>query len=202
MIGIIDNKMGNLASVENALNYLSIPNEIFSNPLHIKKYDKIILPGVGAFGNAMKNLINSGFYDTIKEEVLVKNKPILGVCLGMQLLLSQSTEHGFHKGLNLIEGTVTHFKERFTHLPIPHMGWNDVIPQKSSLLPTESSDNCFYFVHSYYCMIADTNDIAGITDYGIDFHSMVERKHIFGCQFHPEKSQKAGMNIYQSFFKL
>lgn len=202
MIGIIDNKMGNLASVQNALNYLSIPNEIFSNPLEIKKYEKIILPGVGAFGNAMENLKNSGFYDAIREEVLVKNKPILGVCLGMQLLLSNSTEYGFHDGLNLIEGSVRHFKEKFTHLSIPHIGWNDVFSQKNTLLTKESINNCFYFVHSYYCIVTNPNEVAGITYYGIDFHSMVEKKHIFGCQFHPEKSQKSGMEIYKSFSKI
>lgn len=200
MTGIINYGMGNLASVSNALDFLNIKHAIISDYKETKNCDKFILPGVGAFQMAMDNLHEYHFDDALKEEVLVKYKPILGICLGMQLLLSDSEEFGFHQGLNFIPGSVTHFKHVTENLPIPHMGWNDIIiSPNSKLYQSKELKPCFYFVHSYYCKVVDEKNVTGICDYGIPFHAMVESEHIMGCQFHPEKSQHAGMEIYRSF---
>lgn len=198
MIGIINYGMGNLKSVQNALDYLKIQNSIIEDPGKLKNCDKIILPGVGAFGKAMENLISSGFADSITEEVVVKKKPILGICLGMQLMLTDSCEHGFNKGLDLVSGSVRNFRDSVRHLPIPHMGWNQVIPTKGSLI-MDVVPSSFYFVHSFYCDLNNELHASGKTDYGITFHSMLECKNYFGCQFHPEKSQKAGLNLFLKF---
>lgn len=201
MIGIINYGMGNLASVKNALDYLEIESKIIDNPSDLEKIDKMILPGVGAFGMAMDNLNNSGFSSVIKELVMVKQKPILGICLGMQLLLESSTEHGHHTGLGIIEGQVKMFDKDLIRLPVPHMGWNTVTAEimNKVLFKNHEIDATYYFVHSYYCSIKDTSSVAGITEYGIPFHSSIEKNNIFGCQFHPEKSQKSGLNIFKNF---
>jgi glutamine amidotransferase len=199
-IGIINYGMGNLASVLNAMNHLSVHAEIFADPAHINKYDKLILPGVGAFGQAMKNLKELGFEEKIKEAVLVKHKPILGICLGMQLLLSQSTEHGIHNGLDLVPGKVDDFAGMITGLPVPHVGWNDVKINNSRLFPDNSPQTPdFYFVHSFYCRLQEEQYVTGFTEYGITFHSMFEKENIAGCQFHPEKSQRHGLEIFKRF---
>lgn len=203
MVGIIDYGMGNLASVSNALNFLNIKHDIVSNYNKTNRFDKYILPGVGAFGMAMDNLRMNHYDELLSEEVLIKQKPILGICLGMQLLLTNSEEFGFHSGLNIIPGSVRSFKNQVQNLPIPHMGWNDVsIKHSSKLYNDKKSLPCFYFVHSYYCQINDANSVTGVCNYGIPFHAMVEYEHIMGCQFHPEKSQNAGMEIYRSFNAL
>jgi glutamine amidotransferase len=200
MIGIVNYGMGNLASVKNALDYLSIPSIIIADPLELATVDKIILPGVGAFGMAMQNLNNTGFSLALKELVLEKKVPILGVCLGMQLLLASSTEHGNHEGLGIIDGKVLFFGEVTKDLPIPHMGWNEVEYAANSLLfKNIDSSPDYYFVHSYYCQLSEPGYAVGITSYGIDFHSSLEKEHIFGCQFHPEKSQKSGLAIFKNF---
>jgi glutamine amidotransferase len=201
MIGIINYGMGNLASVKNALDYLGIENKIIDNPSELEKIDKMILPGVGAFGMAMDNLNKSGFSSVIKELVSVKQKPILGICLGMQLLLESSTEHGNHTGLGIIEGQVKMFDKDLIRLPVPHIGWNTVTPNilNKVLFKNHETAATYYFVHSYYCSIKDTSSVAGITEYGISFHSSIEKNNIFGCQFHPEKSQKSGLNIFKNF---
>jgi glutamine amidotransferase len=202
MIGIINYGMGNLASVKSALDYLGIESKIIENPIDLEKMDKMILPGVGAFGMAMDNLNKFGFSSVIKELVNVKQKPILGICLGMQLLLESSTEHGYHKGLGIIEGQVKMFDKNFINLPVPHIGWNNVIPPNNSnkiLFKNQETAATYYFVHSYFCTINDISFVAGSTEYGILFHSSIEKNNIFGCQFHPEKSQKSGLNIFKNF---
>ena len=199
-IGIINYGMGNLASVLNALNHLSIDAGIFDTPGSIVNYDKLILPGVGAFGQAMENLNKSGFDEEIKEAVLVRKKPILGICLGMQLMLTQSTEHGIHKGLDLVAGKVENFSAILSDLPVPHVGWNGVKARGSRLIPDDLPEvPDFYFVHSFYCRLDDTNYATGHTEYGINFHSMFEKDNIAGCQFHPEKSQRVGLEIFKKF---
>lgn len=205
MIGIVNYGMGNLTSVRNALNFFNIPNEIFDSPSEIKKYDKLILPGVGAFGLAMENIHETGFAEALQEDVLVKNKPLLGLCLGMQLLLDSSCEHGNHKGLGFIKGTVDYLGDRIDNLPIPHMGWNQLQVKKNvSLLfkniPVE--EQIYYFVHSFYCDLNDKTLVAAQTTYGISFDVVLEDRHIFGCQFHPEKSQKSGLQILKNFWEL
>lgn len=200
MIGIINYGMGNLASVQNALDYLNIKSVIIDQPDKLKHTDKLLLPGVGAFGMAMTNLNNTGFSTVIKELVLVKKKPILGVCLGMQLLLEGSTEHGEHKGLGIIKGKVISFSERIKGFPIPHMGWNDAeYMDDVTLFKNIGCPSSYYFVHSYYCELSDTKQVGSITSYGVNFHSSINAENIFGCQFHPEKSQKNGLAIYKNF---
>lgn len=203
MIGIINYGMGNLASVKNAFDYLNINSTIISIPDQLKHMDKIVLPGVGAFGMAMENLNKTGFSDAIKKIVLVQKKPILGICLGMQLLLNSSTEHGEHTGLGIINGKVLFFGDKITDQPIPHMGWNDVLyNNRSKLYNNIEPSPTYYFVHSYYCKLDDPVYASGITNYGIDFDSSIEKEHIFGCQFHPEKSQKNGLAIFKNFDSL
>jgi glutamine amidotransferase len=199
-IGIINYGMGNLASVKNAFDYLNIPSEIFSDPGEIANYDKLLLPGVGAFGQAMQNLRSSGFEKAIRESVSSRKVPILGICLGMQLLLSRSSEHGEHEGLDLVKGEVINFGKEIKDLPVPHMGWNDLDIKDSSLVsPSNGEKPSFYFVHSFFCRLQEPQYVTGFAQYGIPFHAMFERGHISGCQFHPEKSQKNGLGIFVNF---
>jgi imidazole glycerol-phosphate synthase subunit HisH len=203
MIGIINYGMGNLASVANALDFLNISNKIIAEYQDLKHCDKLILPGVGAFGMAMQFLNDLNFSDEIKELVLNQKKPLLGICLGMQLLLEESSEHGTHEGLGFIQGKVKHFNTLVKDLPLPHMGWNDVEINNSRLFNSSNEIvPCFYFVHNYYCDVTTPDEVSGLSDYGIKFHAMVEKDNVFGCQFHPEKSQKSGLAIYTAFDKL
>ncbi len=202
MIGIINYGMGNLASVQNAFSYLNIETEIFSNPLDIKKYNKLLLPGVGAFSQAMKNLHQTGFADALNEDIIVLKKPILGICLGMQLFLESSSEHGNHNGLGFIKGEVKSFNGILAdEYRVPHMGWNNVEIVRNSTVFNNIDLNLasYYFVHSYYCELKNIDNVIGLTDYGIKFHSCIEQENIFACQFHPEKSQKDGLEIFKKF---
>lgn len=203
MIGIINYGMGNLASVKNALDYLEIESKIIDDGQGFDEVDKLILPGVGAFGMAMDNLVRRGLVDLIKEHVVVKEKPILGICLGMQLFLTKSYEFGEHNGLNLIEGEVKSFADVIEDLPIPHIGWNVVESKEAKLLENvPSEESIFYFVHGYFCDLKHKDQVAGTTEYGVVFDSMLAHKNIFGAQFHPEKSQKFGLEIFSSFNKV
>ena len=200
MIGIINYGMGNLASIQNALNYLQIDSAIFSDPREIQKYDKLILPGVGAFGSAMTNLDTIGFTPRIREVIDRGKVPLLGICLGMQLLLESSMEHGYHKGLGLVGGKVLFLGEKISNLPLPHVGWNDLLIRSGTRLlkglPNQSS---FYFVHNFYCRVTDESVVTGTTEYGFPFATVLESGNIFGCQFHPEKSQKSGLIILRNY---
>ncbi len=199
MIGIINYNVGNLQSVKNSLDFLNIPNSIINHPKEVSNFDKIILPGVGAFGAAMEKLNNSGFADEIKN-FANKGKPILGICLGMQLLFEEGYEYGHHQGLGLVKGKVLPFNEKIKDLPLPQIGWNSItIESRSPLLASIENDQCFYFVHSFYCEPGDQNITAASTSYGIKFASIIHKNKIFGCQFHPEKSQSAGLKILENF---
>lgn len=201
MIGIINYGVGNLKSVKNSLDYLNIPNRIISKPSEIDRCDKIILPGVGAFAPAMEKLNGLKFSEKIK--VYANKKPVLGICLGMQLLFNEGHEHGIHQGLGLIPGKVLPFSEKVKKLPLPHMGWNNInIENISPLLKNIDDDSSFYFVHSYYCQPTDNSVTLASTDYGIKFSSVVGQKNIFGCQFHPEKSQSVGIKMLVNFQNL
>lgn len=200
MIGIIDYGVGNLRSVKNSLDYLSIPNTTIKKPQEISGFDKIILPGVGAFKPAMEKLNGLGFGEEIKN-FAKQNKPILGICLGMQLLFDKSYEYGRHKGLELIKGEVLPFSEKIKDLPIPLIGWNSITKEKKSpLLENISNDSCFYFVHSFYCKPSDKSVVIAASNYKINFPAIVGWNNIFGCQFHPEKSQSAGLQILKNFY--
>lgn len=201
MIGIINYGVGNLQSVKNSLDYLTIPNRIIDKPAELTKCTKIILPGVGAFGPAMEKLNALGFTTAIK--TFAMQKPVLGICLGMQLLFEGSEEYGWHQGLGLIAGKVRPFAEKVKDLPLPLIGWNEVKEKKPSPLFENLEVNpCFYFVHSYYAEPADEQTTIGEASYGISFCAVVEQNVIFGCQFHPEKSQAPGLKILENFYKL
>ena len=203
MIGIIDYGMGNLKSVQNALSYLNLKSQIIDKAGDLKNCEKIILPGVGAFAQGMSKLIENKF-DVEIREFSSKKKPILGICLGMQLLMSESTEHGVTSGLDLIPGNVEHFSKMKIKQFIPHMGWNEVEfkIKDSELLKGIDSGSSFYFVHSFFCKPKKSTTVLASTNYGEDFVSMCESDNIFACQFHPEKSQSAGLKILENFGAL
>jgi glutamine amidotransferase len=201
MIAVVDYGMGNIRSVSRALEAVEAQVKITQNAEDIKNARAIVLPGVGAFSDCMENLSELGLLKTIKEEI-VNGKPYLGICLGMQILFSESEEFGFCKGLDIFKGRVVRF-----NLPrqykIPHMGWNVVkFKRKNKILEGIPDNSYFYFVHSYYVVPEDERIIAGVTDYGTDFTSMIIYENIFATQFHPEKSQKTGLTLLKNFVQF
>ncbi len=202
MIGIINIGIGNIQSVKNSLDYLKIENKIITDCKEVCSCQKIILPGVGAFSQAMERLNNTGFSEAIRK-FSKSGGAILGICLGMQLLLDSSEEHGYHEGLGLVGGKVLPFREAIKDLPIPHVGWNSLdIKNNFSLLENIEQGASYYFVHSYYCSLTNRSAVSASTNYGIDFDSVFEEGKIFGCQFHPEKSQRDGLKILENFNKI
>lgn len=202
MLGIVDYNIGNLASVQNAILKVGESAKIESDPLKLKDYDKIILPGVGAFGDAMEHLQKSGMQEAILE-FIKSGKFLLGICLGMQLLFQKSYEFGEHSGLGLLEGEIIHFEKAALKKgeKIPHMGWNLVKKVKNSALLEGLEDSFYlYFVHSYY--LGESKNAIGMSHYGIDFVSIVQKENIFGIQPHPEKSHNVGLKILKNFVKL
>lgn len=206
MIGIIDYGASNLHSVRNALDKLGVTDmRVLDDPQHVDAADKLILPGVGAFGAGMDRLRADGFEEPIKAQAAA-GVPLLGICLGMQFLFDESDEMGSHQGLGLLPGRVTRFPEG--GLKIPHMGWNQLHPPGQAaafdapLLAGIPSGGYAYFVHSYYVEPADDADVLARTDYGDLFASVVGRGNVYGVQFHPEKSQDVGLRILQNFVEL
>ena len=203
MIGIVDYNMGNLASVINAFTKVGVDAKLESDPVKLKQYDKLILPGVGAFGDAMKHLKENGMDKAVKH-FAASGKPLLGICLGMQLLFDSSEEFGTTEGLGLIPGTVVAFDEnKFDHpLKVPHMGWNELFVQNdTAILDGLAKDFYLYFVHSYHAVCEDKYAI-GKTHYGYEFVSAVQNGNIYGIQPHPEKSHDNGLKIIENFAKL
>jgi glutamine amidotransferase len=204
MIAIVNYNMGNLGSVVNAFEKIGAKVEIQSNPERLKEYSKLILPGVGAFGDAMEHLKEVGLDSAIKE-FANSGKYILGTCLGMQLLFNKSQEFGEHKGLGLIDGEVVEFnKNSFDNkeLKIPHMGWNEIFVQKDDkIFNTLPNEFYQYFVHSYHVVCDDAYAI-GKTYYGYEFVSAVKKVNIYGFQPHPEKSHEIGLKILENIVKL
>jgi len=209
VIGIVDYNMGNLASVINAFAKIGANARLESDPTKLAQYDKLILPGVGAFGDAMEHLKENGM-DKAVIAYAQSGKPLLGICLGMQLLFESSEEFGAHKGLGLIPGKVVAFDEaKFDHPhKVPHMGWNELFQQAVGANPSvcplfEGLDKDFYlyFVHSYHAVCDDTYAI-GKTHYGYEFVSAVQNNNIYGIQPHPEKSHENGLKIIENFAKL
>ena len=197
-LSVIDYGMANLQSVKNAFNFLGYNVEITSNKDSILKSDAIVLPGVGAFGEAMRNLDKLGLVKVLRTAVTENGKPILGICLGMQLLADASEEHGCHDGLALISGTVKKIKEDGS-MKLPHTGWNDVkIVRENPLFKNISDESSFYFVHSYHFSCESKFEI-GNTVYTQKFSSAVQSNHIFGTQFHPERSQAKGLRLLSNF---
>ena len=203
MITIIDYGLGNLGSIENMLKYLQINYVTSGERDEISRAEKILLPGVGSYDSAMSKLNEKGFSDIIREKVLKEGVPILGICLGMQLLFNKSTE-GQIDGLGLIKGHVTKFNLKDEKLKTPHMGWNSVNLKQNSLYVKDfQNENIrFYFVHSYYAKVDNQEDEWMTTNYGHDFCSAVRRGSILGVQFHPEKSHKYGMTIFKEFNEI
>lgn len=204
MIALLDYGVGNLKSIENALRYhhKALQVETVNNADKIKNYSKIILPGVGAFGDAIRKVREKHFDEAIREEI-IKGKYLLGICLGMQMLATKSFEYGEHEGLNLIEGEVKHFRDIITDLRVPHIGWNDVdFVREDVLLKNIENKSDFYFVHSYFFSCRDQAHVLGQTDYGVNFASIVKKDNIYGAQFHPEKSQEAGLKFMKNFVEL
>ncbi len=207
MINIIDYEMGNLRSVEKAFESLGFTARVSADPKDIKSADKVVLPGVGAFRDCIDNLRGGGFVEPLLEHVEA-GRPMLGICVGMQMLFDESEEFGCHQGLGLIPGRVVRFpsgmEERGERLKVPHMGWNNLNLQKPSPIFKGLEDGSFvYFVHSYYCMAENPNDIAAGCRYGdVDFCASVWRNNIMATQFHPEKSQSVGLQIFRNFGEL
>ena len=198
-IGIIDYGSGNLQSIINALNYLKIPAEIFNNPKDFNSYDKVILPGVGSFEFAIKNLKKRGFSKLIIDLVKSKKIKLLGICLGMQLLYDYSEEDNGCDGLGIIKGRVNKINLR-NDIRVPNIGWRKInIQKKSDLFSDIEIDPIFYFVHSYGCETFNKNEVTGILNYGQIFDVVIESDNVFGTQFHPEKSQIVGLQILKNF---
>jgi len=203
MITIIDYGIGNLASVHNMFKKIGVKNVIISNNHDvIKSAEKILLPGVGSFDAGMNNLESSGLIPILNKKVLEDKVPILGICLGMQLLTLKS-EEGVKKGLGWIQAETIKFKlDPSLKLKIPHMGWNYIEVKKENPLIEKNTRNRFYFVHSYHVKCFDETNSLAISHYGTDFTCMINKENIFGAQFHPEKSLKFGMHLLENFSKI
>ena len=199
MIGIIDYGVGNLFSLRSSFAAIGAEAFVSSDAAQLAKADRLILPGVGAFGDAAQKLKDSGL-DTFVKEQAASGKPLMGICLGMQLLFEKSYEYGAHEGLGLIRGQVVGMNGRLpAELKIPHMGWNALQLTKPAKLLEEGS--YVYFVHSFYAENCE-DSIAAVTDYGIPITAAVEKDNIFGCQFHPEKSGNVGLEILKRFCEI
>lgn len=200
---IIDYKVGNIGSIINMFKKIGVEAKLSSSKEEILNADKLVLPGVGSFDNGMKNLRESGLIEVLNKKVLKDNTPLLGICLGMQLLM-ESSEEGRERGLGWIDGEVKkfYFGENKDKLKIPHMGWNIVVPtNKETLYNGFGEENRFYFVHSYHVVCKNKENILGTTHFGYDFASSVYKNNIFGVQFHPEKSHKFGMQLLKNFME-
>ncbi|MDD5944472.1 MAG: imidazole glycerol phosphate synthase subunit HisH [Clostridia bacterium] len=205
MIAIIDYGVGNLFSLKSSFSFINEEAVVTGDPQVIEQCDRIILPGVGAFGDAAEKLRNTGLDKTVKEQA-AKGKPILGICLGMQLLFEKSYEYGEHEGLGLIKGAVKPIADVIPKdYKIPHIGWNALIfpkdREKSRLYKYTNEGECVYFVHSFYA--ADCREsVTADAEYGALLTASVENKNVYGTQFHPEKSGKVGLGILKAFCEI
>jgi glutamine amidotransferase len=200
MIAIIDYGLGNLHSVQKAAAYVGGEVAVTDDAQVILGSDKVILPGVGAFADGMRGLESRKLVPVLQEFVAL-GKPLLGICLGMQLLFEESEEQGHHEGLGLLAGKVDLFQQ--SSIKVPQIGWNQVeICRPSDLMQGVQDGDYLYFNHSYYCSPEDAEHVLTNTDYGVRFASSVEKDLIFGVQFHPEKSQKIGLQIFKNFVEL
>ena len=201
MIAIIDYGVGNLFSLKSSFAAIGSEAVVTSDSDVIAEADRLILPGVGAFEDAARKLRDTGMADVVRREA-ASGKPIMGICLGMQLLLDKSYEYGEHEGLGLIHGSVRPISDVIDEgLKIPHIGWNRLIVKKQSPLFKYLNDgDCVYFVHSYYA--ADCDDVTAVAEYSAELTASIEKGNVFGCQFHPEKSGDVGLNILRAFCEV
>lgn len=199
MVAIIDYGMGNVASVQKALNFLKIESVITDDHELIKKAKTILLPGVGSFVQGMKNLNERGLVELLTDEVVVKKKNFIGICLGMQLIMEKGTEPFESKGLGWVKGSVVKFE--LQDLNVPHMGWNNIQVLNDTYYRECQTDD-FYFIHSYHVVPENKEDIATTVNYGFDVVSSIQKGNIFATQFHPEKSQNAGLSLLKTFFEI
>lgn len=199
-IAILDFGLGNVKSIYNMFRRIGVDSFITSNAVDLINADKYILPGVGSFDHGIVSLRKATFFPILEKEVLLKNKPILGICLGMQLLTKSSSE-GKELGLGWIEAHTLKFNIS-NQLSVPHMGWNIVYPKVEQGIFRDLTHNRFYFVHSYYVECANLGDVLATSDYGGRFCCSLRNKNIFGVQFHPEKSHKYGMQLLKNFSEL
>ncbi len=201
MIAVIDYDAGNIMSVCKALDHIGAEHVLTRDAGEIEACEGLILPGVGAFGDAMNNLQKYGLTQVLKK-FAESGKPFLGICLGMQLLFEKSEESEGVEGLSLLKGECLRFPDS-SGLKIPQIGWNSLtFPNRTRLFDGLKDNTFVYFVHSYYVKAQDPADVAAVCDYGIDFHAAVERNNIFGCQFHPEKSSEDGLKILRNFVSI
>jgi imidazole glycerol-phosphate synthase subunit HisH len=201
MIGIIDYGMGNLFSVSKALERLDIAYFLSDCPEELGKADGLILPGVGAFRDAMK-LLKEKKLDQFLQNFTDEGKPLLGICLGMQLLFEKSEENGVWQGLSLLKGKITKIPRKEEQLKIPHMGWNELTFTHDSAILDDLKEGYVYFVHSYYASEMNQEDRIAVTFYGEEIPAVVGRGNIFGMQFHPEKSSELGIGLLQNFTNI
>ncbi len=201
MIAIIDYDAGNIKSVEKAMEFLGQEAVITRDAEVLLRADKVILPGVGAFGDAMEKIRHYDL-ETVIQKIVAKKTPFLGICLGLQLLFEESEETPGVKGLGLLEGKIVKIPVK-EGLKIPHMGWNSLHLQNQGRLFRGIKENSYvYFVHSYYLQAKDVKIVTATTEYGVDIHASVEKDNIFACQFHPEKSSDVGIQILKNFIEL
>jgi len=203
MIAIINYGLGNLTSIQNMCKRLSIEAEITNDFDKIKKADKLILPGVGHFKKGMENLHSSGLKQLLDELVIEQKKPVLGICLGAQLMTKHS-EEGDVDGLGWVDGSTVHFHDdKMNGLKVPHMGWSDItVTNQNPLWSNLPEDPRFYFVHTYHFVFDSKDEVTATSRYSYDFACAFQKGNIFGTQFHPEKSHKFGMRVLENFNKL
>ena len=201
MVAIIDYDAGNIKSVEKAIQFLGKDAIITRNPEEILNATHVILPGVGAFGDAMEKLHNYGLVPVI-QEVVKRNIPFIGICLGLQLLFERSEETPGVEGLGILKGEIKRIPDK-EDLKIPHIGWNSLkYPNRGRLYEGIPEDSYVYFVHSYYLDAQDKDIVVAATEYGTKIHASVEKGNVFACQFHPEKSSSVGLKILENFLKV
>ncbi len=199
MIAIIDYGMGNLRSVQKGFERVGREAVVTSDAKTILSAGKVVLPGVGAFPDCMRNLERNGLIDVVRQTIK-SGKPFLGICLGLQLLFTESEEFGLSKGLDIIKGRVVRFKIQDSTLKVPHMGWNSIsIKRRAPALADVPDGSYVYFVHSFHVVPENKDVIATTTDYGMEFVSSIWKDNIFAVQFHPEKSQTLGLSILKRF---
>ena len=201
MVVIVDYGLGNLFSVAKAIEACGGQTTVSSNPVVIASAERLILPGVGAFGDGMERLTSLGLVEPLRQAVFVKRVPFLGICLGMQLLAEESDEYGTHEGLGWMKGVVRRLDES-SGLKVPHIGWNNLdIRREHPLLKGIPNGSDVYFVHSFAFRPADSADVVAVTEYGGEVTAAVGRDNVFATQFHPEKSQEIGLKLLENFLK-